>query len=448
MCLPGTDDTETSCEEWLLLAPHKKQLLPLHWLEEGADTSPEAAYFCPKVNPTQYLFSDISWNSWARLARPSPLRHTHFSPLALPSSSRIHPSVKRSLLAPMECMPAELLSLILASGTLAKEDILALGLASSTLWPHAIEHIRTVCFAAAAPWAETPIACLGNYLLDLPLVLEADYPEPAGHDLIVYDDSDRGMFPCTFTDYVCWARKVVRAAVWGETAYRQVNVSESESDQWIEVLHAQFTNFKAPAPLMQQMERDIADCEPHFAPTLDEQWVLRNLTTREFVRCRAPIDGKTAHVDHTDAEWIRVDDVLMMRICWTKLDEWRHEQIEQNGLEAWERGAWAGHSFDIVALPRSKMLATVGGENLEDWKDVTIEVMEQAYRFRDALREWGEKATERRPRVVPSVTADQIHARIMGSVADLHNTLSQLASTAGLGPALLPPSSAPTQGPV
>ena len=194
---------------------------------------------------------------------------------------------------------------------------------------------------------------------------------------------------------------------------------------------------------MQQMERDIASCAPLFAQSAGEQWVLRNLSTHEFVRCRPPAADKAAHVDHADAEWIRVDDVLLMHIYWTKLDDWRHEQIANQGLEAWERGAWAGHSFEIVALPWGQKIAVLGEEEEEDWRDITVEMVERAHRFRAALRRWGEEATKRRPRVVAAVTAAQLHARI---TAPFLTTYSPYAPPPLGGPSPVP-SQLPSFGP-
>ena len=74
-----------------------------------------------------------------------------------------------------------------------------------------------------------------------------------------------------------------------------------------------------------------------------------DLTTREFVRCQAPAAGKVAHVDHPDSEWIRIDDASTMRICWSLiLGNWATDVRQHE--EAWKRGLWAGHSFEIVAM--------------------------------------------------------------------------------------------------
>ena len=168
MCLPGRDWTQCNGERWHLLAPRRKERLPLLSLDGDADSSPESVYLYREINPTQYLFGDVSWNSWNRLAKPSPPDHTSRSPHKVSSPLGSHALFRKTSLAPLKCMPAELLALILADDALERQDILALGLSSIALWPHAVQCVREACFDAAAPWAGTPIACLGNYLLDLP----------------------------------------------------------------------------------------------------------------------------------------------------------------------------------------------------------------------------------------------------------------------------------------
>src|SRR5436190_24145845 len=93
---------------------------------------------------------------------------------------------------------------------------------------------------------------------------------------------------------------------------------------------------------------------------------MRNLTTKEYVRCRQERGG---YIDHPDVDQLRVDDVLLMRICWTRLPAW-HEP------DMWSciyRGSWAGHCFDIVPLEKAGVLAVENG-----WRDTTDEVVKQA----------------------------------------------------------------------
>jgi len=53
--------------------------------------------------------------------------------------------------------------------------------------------------------------------------------------------------------------------------------------------------------------------------SVDAPWILLNLTTEEYVRCRPGSDSpnRRGYVDHEDTPWLRFDGVVLMRICWT-----------------------------------------------------------------------------------------------------------------------------------
>ena len=91
---------------------------------------------------------------------------------------------------------------------------------------------------------------------------------------------------------------------------------------------------------------------------------------REYVRCLAPVvrDQAAAYVEGSDAT---LDQVLLMRICWSAK---RFPPAPDAHPDIFERGVWAGHCFDVVAL-QEKTLLVADGENA--WRDVTEEVVEQ-----------------------------------------------------------------------
>ncbi|KAL9123906.1 MAG: hypothetical protein Q9217_006707 [Psora testacea] len=100
-------------------------------------------------------------------------------------------------------------------------------------------------------------------------------------------------------------------------------------------------------------------------------WVLRNLTMREYVRLLAPqAVGCASHVDHPDAlAWLRLDDVLLMRVLWSPGNGQVRGKSSQKPGENLYCGSWAGHAFDVVALPQ---------DFGDEWEDVTCDVVEQA----------------------------------------------------------------------
>jgi hypothetical protein len=95
--------------------------------------------------------------------------------------------------------------------------------------------------------------------------------------------------------------------------------------------------------------------------------VLRNLTTREFVRAeaialrpelvRGPIIGR-----------LGFGEVVLARICWSS------DVSDVPGHRALNRGVWAGHRLDIVTAETLRMEE---GERGDRWKDISEEVKEE-----------------------------------------------------------------------
>ena len=108
-------------------------------------------------------------------------------------------------------------------------------------------------------------------------------------------------------------------------------------------------------------------------------WSLRNLTTRQYVRCVPSKPGEQqcrGYVIHkrtrAKTHLLRVDDVLLMYCCWTtpRLSD------DPEGIH---NGSWAGHCFDIVS---QEVMDPVRHE----WEDVTDDVVAEAVRIRGSNR--------------------------------------------------------------
>jgi hypothetical protein len=102
-------------------------------------------------------------------------------------------------------------------------------------------------------------------------------------------------------------------------------------------------------------------------------WVLRNLTTKEFIR--RSVVGYGSNGPFT-AGGVGLGEVLLSRICWSSEPS---TSIKNVGIH---RGIWAGHKFDITFMD------TFEGE--VGWKDVS----ESAYEGIKAI--WESKYGERR----------------------------------------------------
>ena len=109
----------------------------------------------------------------------------------------------------------------------------------------------------------------------------------------------------------------------------------------------------------------------------DSPWMLRNLTTKQFVRCvpRADSKGQRGYIDHPDCKGLHVSDILTIRIRWTQPHNW--DTITPFNM----CGPWAGHSFDIVALDENRAALS------EAWVDVTDAIVEEANKHLKTLSE-------------------------------------------------------------
>ncbi|KAI0057630.1 hypothetical protein BV25DRAFT_1357538 [Artomyces pyxidatus] len=105
---------------------------------------------------------------------------------------------------------------------------------------------------------------------------------------------------------------------------------------------------------------------PYFPA--DREWVLCNLTTREYVRADAvaKLGGYKSKGPIGDMN-VRVGlgTALLSRICWTA--DRSGSYLSYDILD----GEWAGHRFEITTIERME-----GGQNAK-WTDVSEEVVEE-----------------------------------------------------------------------
>ena len=263
-------------------------------------------------------------------------------------------------------MPAELLEMVLDDEALEKRDVVALGLCSPTLWQHMLKHVERAYRTKAAPWAGIEIACIGTYLTDLPESFETDNLATKSVSRFVRRTQ---MVP---------ARRFNWSA-WGEFTPPEGD----QQDAWRSALHAHRAIAGIPDAHWPQLEADIRcdhlfpDIPLQLCPNLslkNPMWVLRNQTTKEYVRLCAHSQRKREYVV-PGAPWLRLDDVLLMRICWTTRLSFYPNLGHNIDLR---QGRWAGHCFEVVMVEDSS------GEGVV-WKDVTGEIVSDARELRRLL---------------------------------------------------------------
>ena len=100
-----------------------------------------------------------------------------------------------------------------------------------------------------------------------------------------------------------------------------------------------------------------------FCPK-DQPWILRNLTTQEYVRSEA-IAIKPEDIHGPNIDVLGFGEFIWSRICWST-----EASCSYNFEAEICRGPWAGHRFDITTLDRHNQGALKGTE----WKDVSEEI--------------------------------------------------------------------------
>ena len=95
---------------------------------------------------------------------------------------------------------------------------------------------------------------------------------------------------------------------------------------------------------------------PEYQP-----WILRNLTTQEYVRSEA-IAIRPKYIHGPNIDFLGFGEVVVLRTCWSTSEVGTVKSIPEM-----HRGPWAGHRFDITTLDRHR-LSTLG--QLQ-WKDVS-----------------------------------------------------------------------------
>ncbi|KAM5442140.1 hypothetical protein MferCBS31731_002970 [Microsporum ferrugineum] len=116
-----------------------------------------------------------------------------------------------------------------------------------------------------------------------------------------------------------------------------------------------------------------------------QEWVLRNLTTREFVLPTA-VALQKKHIKGPLINVLGFGEVILSRVCWSTDD------FTSMGWEGIHRGVWAGHSLDIVP---STYLDSGG-----PWKDISDEVSREIAEIwkSEYGEDWRNVISDNRPR--------------------------------------------------
>lgn len=254
-------------------------------------------------------------------------------------------------------LPVELHRLIF--GYLDIVDVLRLGVLTKYFWSIARDFVHDYFMAFLGNWAGKNIVCVGYE------VEPGDYPpglftpdelKELNKRYIRRGDHDSGwseLLHFTLADFS--SSRVSRMV-------KRFNM-DSES---LMLIGEAWSGYQRPNnhPPLWDMPAGTG-VESMYAPT-DQVWVLRNLSTKEFVRSEA-IALKPEFIHGAHILGIGFGEVVMSRICWTT-----NPSTSLNQSIDISRGVWAGHCFDITTLARCE--EEIKGA---EWRDVSEEVSKE-----------------------------------------------------------------------
>lgn len=239
---------------------------------------------------------------------------------------------------------------------LTMDDTLRLASASRKLWKIGWYFMDKKLMGFMSPWAGHRLACFGE-------VVE-DYPPG-----MLYKDEEvelsKGLDSDSDSESNTNAGELINLSTLIEDRY--------EKAEFGLLLNTIASSLRGIAlnemPTMPTSAKSrifaFTDFTPHsnsqFFPD-NHQWVLRNLTTHEFVRASALTGNLAQPGRHMPS--LGFEHIILSRIFWSSSSE----GSAINGMDI-SRGDWAGHRLEITTLDRHRA-------DEERWRDVGEEAVE------------------------------------------------------------------------
>ncbi|CZR50344.1 uncharacterized protein PAC_00216 [Phialocephala subalpina] len=328
MCGKGVDQILRAAQRWAVLTP---ELNERHLMGNDGRIEIAQAFFTDKMD----------FDVWGALARP-------VLPVVQVKEVEKHddPPAPRSLGA-LNILSTELVEMVVdAVSDLGESDLVALGLTCQGLWELVVHRVQKSYYKKAAPWTGKKIALQGSWSTSLP----DSFNEDSFAQKIVDDYEYR------INKHVSRSLFIFMEAEG--TAPRSPKTREAAL---MNGMDEHLPQSRVPRRKWKEMWEQLK-CPVLFP--LDRDWVLRNLTTKEYV-------SASFTVGVIRVTKLRLVDALLLKIGWTDMPSWSDENIDIS------QGDWAGHCFDIVT---KDVLASE--EGFEAWKDVTHDVALKAGKLR------------------------------------------------------------------
>ncbi|KAJ9311069.1 hypothetical protein DTO271D3_8658 [Paecilomyces variotii] len=278
----------------------------------------------------ELLFDCSTGHMTDLLAVPVPPKH---SSLKFKSAATSH--------SPFFKLPAEIHDLVFEK--LDIFDVVALSLTNGYFFNVAERHINAAYMSLLGQWAGKRLMCIGDYL-------------DVGDEPPWFSDEDKKLlYPIKGDDE------------YGFTAYGIMQKLAMPVELFVGLVNKMREHLEGMNdPLLAKKEQWVDRLREIICPPLktfypeDQPWVLRNLTTREFVRAEA-IALKKEHIHGPDIDFRGFGELVVSRICWTS-----DPSVSMKNTTRIHRGIWAGYRFDITTLARHE-----ADMKNDTWKDVS-----------------------------------------------------------------------------
>ncbi|QUC21058.1 uncharacterized protein UV8b_05301 [Ustilaginoidea virens] len=246
-------------------------------------------------------------------------------------------------------------------------DAISLGATNWYFWTFGRERIYQYAMSFFGRWAGHNIVCVGED------VEPDDYP-PGLFSAEEQDEFRQRMGPEGDPDD-SWPNDFSDQPF---TLHHFTHPSVSKMEE-VSNLYGKFTMLRGELSLYRDAIKDAsysaiigsdlwaAGNEKAYLPE-DQQWILRNLTTRQLVRSEA-IALKPEFIRGPFVRGLGFAEVLLTRICWSTSD-----YVGMVDTTRISRGVWAGHCFDITTRTRHEDEVKLDGER---WDDVSDEVAQE-----------------------------------------------------------------------
>ncbi|TWU73583.1 hypothetical protein ED733_004788 [Metarhizium rileyi] len=206
----------------------------------------------------------------------------------------------------------------------------------------------------------------------------------AGHHIICVDDEiEPGDFPPgLFSEKELHSMRQDSSHAWGIPGSIHCEIGGIHQNGLASLLQSTVSESEGEMLLAWELDRVAWSCSEranHQDPVLnlkwnhirtqgatyfpeDQPWILRNLTTKEFVRSEA-VALKPQYIHGPNIDVLGFGDVLLHRILWSR---------PSGSSPDMYRGVWAGHRFDIVALAQHEDCT-----NKREWRDASHEIAQE-----------------------------------------------------------------------